>query len=111
MLEVALGITPFIQLVHGMGLCQRPAPLSSEYTESIKGKSHCEMLKKKNSGSAASPVVCGEKGRSDGQEALKGGNPLKKCAAEHRELPGYARPHLYDGYEVFVTFLLKHHSR
>lgn len=55
--------------------------------------------------------MCGEKGRSDGQEALKGGNPLEKRAAEHRELPGYARPHLYDGYEVFVTFLLKHHSR
>lgn len=39
------------------------------------------------------------------------GSPLKKCAGEQREPPGYARPHLYDGYEVFVTFLLKHHSR
>lgn len=56
-------------------------------------------------------VVCGEKSGSDGQEALRGGSPLKKCAGEHREPPGYARPHLYDGYEVVVTFLLKHHSR
>lgn len=56
-------------------------------------------------------IVRGEKSRSEGQEALSGGNTLKKCAGEQGELPGYARPHLYDGYEVFVTFLLKHHSR
>lgn len=55
-------------------------------------------------------MVCGEKSRSDEQEALGWGSPLKKSAGEHRELPGYASPHLYDGYEVFVTFLLKHHS-
>lgn len=39
------------------------------------------------------------------------GISLKKCAGEHTELPGYARPHLCDGYEVYVTFLLKYQSR
>lgn len=52
-------------------------------------------------------MVCGEKNKPGRQEALRGGSPLKQCAGEHRELPGYARPHLYDGYEAFVTFLFK----
>lgn len=56
-------------------------------------------------------MACGEKRRPDGQEALRGRSSLKKCTGEHGEMLGYARPCLYDGYEAFATFLLKHHSR